>query len=144
MTMGKRILGIMAAAAMAVQGMAAVRAAALPAEVIGVTWEWLSFVTPVERITVETPERYSLQFRSDGRFSIRADCNRGMGSYNVGDDGRISFGRIALTRALCPPGSHSDRYVNELGRVTSYVLKGRELFLELPADSGTMRFRRRP
>jgi hypothetical protein len=41
------------------------------------------------------------------------------------------------------PGSLSDRYVKEISRVTSYFLKDGDLFLELPVDSGTLRFRRR-
>jgi para-nitrobenzyl esterase len=47
-----------------------------------------------------------------------------------------------LTRAACPPGSLSDRYVRELERATIYFLKDGALFLDLPADSGTLRFER--
>jgi membrane-bound inhibitor of C-type lysozyme len=49
-------------------------------------------------------------------------------------------GPIALTRAACPPGSFSDRFAREVGRATSYFVKDGELFLELPVDSGTLRF----
>ena len=43
---------------------------------------------------------------------------------------------------MCPPGSLSDRFVKEVGRATSYFLKDGDFFLELPVDSGTLRFRR--
>ncbi len=89
------------------------------------------------------PERYTIRFERDGRIALRADCNRGNAAYSVGPDGPIAPGTIALTRAACPPGSLSDQFVREIGRVTSYLLKDSELFLELPAASGTLRFRRR-
>ncbi|HYG86548.1 MAG TPA: META domain-containing protein [Azospirillum sp.] len=116
-------------------------AAELPAEVLGVTWEWVSFTTPVEIVSVDAPERYTLQFVGD-RASLRADCNRGAGAYTVDADRRIALGPLAFTRAACPPGSLSDRFVKEVGRVTSYFLRDGDLYLELPVDSGTLQFRR--
>lgn len=66
-----------------------------------------------------------------------------MGGYTVSADRRLALKPIALTRAMCPPGSLSDRFATEVGRATSYFLKDGDLFLELPTDSGTLRFRRR-
>jgi para-nitrobenzyl esterase len=83
-----------------------------------------------------------LRPQPDGRVAVKADCNRGMTSYSVSTDRRIAFKPMAMTRAACPPGSLSDRYVKEVSRVTSYFLKDGDLFLELPVDSGTPRFRR--
>lgn len=114
----------------------------LPSSVVDVSWQWVSFTTPVEQITVDAPERYTIRFQRDGRVALKADCNRGTTGYSVGADRHIVFRPIALTRAMCPPGSLSDRFAREVGRATSYFLKGGELFLELPADSGTLRFRR--
>ena len=114
----------------------------LRADVVNVTWEWLSFTTPAEQVKIDAPERYTIRFEPDGRVALRADCNRGNAAYSVGPHRRLALGIIALTRAACPPGSLADRFVREIGRVTSYVLKDSELFLELPADTGTLRFRR--
>jgi len=121
---------------------AAAPSPALPAEVVDVTWQWVSLTTPVEQVDVGTPERYTVRFAPDGRVSLQADCNRGGGSYAVGADGRIELGPIALTKMACPPGSLGDRFVRELGRATNYFPKDGDLFLELPIDSGTLRFRR--
>ena len=74
---------------------------------------------------------------------MRADCNRGTGSYQIGE-GTIAFGPIAMTRMACPPGSLDARYLRDLQRATSFFVEGGNLFLELPADSGTLRFRRAP
>ena len=115
---------------------------ALPAEIVDVTWAWVSFTTPAGQVIVDAPERYTLQLARDGRAALRADCNRGATTYSVGSGRRIALNSIALTRAMCPPGSLSDRYVKEIGRASTYFLKDGDLFLELPVDSGTMRFRR--
>ena len=123
-------------------GASAQAAAGLPGEMIDVTWEWVSFTTPVEEITVDAPERYTVQFMKDGNVALRADCNRGMASYTAGSDGKLTFGGIALTRAMCPEGSLSNRFVREVERASTYFLRDGDLFLELPVDSGTLRFRR--
>jgi heat shock protein HslJ len=114
----------------------------LPSNVVDVTWQWVSFTTPIEQISVDAPERYTIQFGRDGRAALKADCNRGTASYSVGADRHIAFHPFTLTRAMCPPGSLSDRFAKEVGRATSYFVKDGDLFLELPVDSGTLRFRR--
>lgn len=114
----------------------------LPSNVLDATWQWVSFTSPVEQITVDSPERYTIRFGRDGRVSVRADCNRGSTSYAVTADRRITLGPIVLTRMMCPPGSQDARFVNEFGRATSYFLKDGDLYLELPVDSGTLRFKR--
>ena len=114
------------------------------AEVIDVTWQWAGMKTPVEQITVASPERYTIRLESSGRLSLQADCNRGGGSYTVTAERQITLGPLSLTRVMCPPGSQSDRFVKEIGRVSSYFTKDGELVLELPVDSGTLRFTRQP
>ena len=42
----------------------------------------------------------------------------------------------------CPPGSLDGRYLADLARVTTFFVEGGTLYLELPMDSGTMRFGR--
>jgi para-nitrobenzyl esterase len=115
---------------------------ALPPDTFDVTWQWESLVTPVETVKPDRPELYTLQFDRSGRVAVRADCNRGSGPYTVSAGRRITFGAMALTRAACPPGSLSDRFVRDVGRVSSYFVRDGALFLEMPVDSGTLRFRR--
>jgi heat shock protein HslJ len=114
----------------------------LPSNVLDATWQWVSFTSPVEQIPVDAPERYTIRFGRDGRVAVRADCNRGSSGYSVSADRRITLGPIVLTRMMCPPGSLSDRFVREVGRASSYFLKDGDLYLELPVDSGTLRFKR--
>ena len=43
---------------------------------------------------------------------------------------------MALTRAMCPPGSLHDHMVRQWPYVRSYVLKDGRLYLSLMADGG--------
>ncbi len=47
---------------------------------------------------------------------------------------------MALTRAMCPPGSMHDQIVKQWGNITSFVMKGGHLFLALKMDSGIYEF----
>ncbi len=114
----------------------------LPAGVVDLTWQWVSLTTPVEQVTVASPERYTIRLERTGRATVRADCNRGASSYAVSATRQIVLKPFTLTRMMCSPGSLSDRFVEELSRGFSYVLKDGELFLDMPVDSGTLRFRR--
>jgi uncharacterized protein YidB (DUF937 family)/heat shock protein HslJ len=111
-------------------------------DLMATTWMWTSISTPNETRTVDTPERYTVRFDSAGRVTVRADCNRGTGTYTVSSEGRLMVNPLALTRAMCPPGSMSDRFAAHLGRATRYEVRNAELFLSLPGDSGTLRLRR--
>ena len=114
----------------------------MPAEVADVTWQWVGVTTPHGLLTVDTPERYTIRFTAAGRLEVQADCNRGSTSYSVTEDRRLTLRAIALTRMMCPPGSLSDRFARDVGRAASYFLRDGDLYLDLPVDSGTLRFRR--
>jgi len=111
-----------------------------PEAALGV-WHWEATVTPVETVGTANPDRYTLELQPGGVVLVRADCNRGRGSYEIGE-GRIRFGAIAVTRMACPPGSLDGRYLKDLQRATIFFVEGGKLYLDLPMDSGTMRFAR--
>lgn len=102
-------------------------------------WQWERTVTPVEIVESPAPDRYTLELAPNGRLLVRADCNRGTGAYRIGA-GTIAIGPIATTRMACPPGSLDARYLGDLQRAAGFFVEGRHLFIELPVDSGTMRF----
>jgi heat shock protein HslJ len=109
----------------------------------GVTWQWVGTVTPVERVEVPQPERYTLRFDGTGRVEALFDCNHGGGTYEVSAN-NIALGPLISTRKACPEGSLDARFMRDLGEVRSFFLEDGELFLELPVDSGTLRFRPAP
>jgi heat shock protein HslJ len=109
-------------------------------EPLGVVWEWVSTLTPVERIEVKNPERYTLRLQADGAAVFQFDCNRGGGRYEISEN-QITFGPLMSTRMACPPDSQDAVFMDQLSRITSYFVRDGKLFLEMPLDSGTMRFR---
>ena len=115
--------------------------AAPPAPLIGTNWKWEGTTTPAAKIVAGNPDRYTLRLSSDGMAAVRADCNRGIGSYEA-QGKQISFGAIATTRAKCPPDSQADGFVKSLQAASSYVIDGDRLFIDLKSDSGTMKFTR--
>jgi heat shock protein HslJ len=106
-------------------------------------WQWEGTVTPVEKITVSTPERYTIALMSDGKAEARFDCNRGSGSYEI-STGRLSFGPLLSTRMACPADSLDRPFMRDLQRVVLFFVQDGHLYLDLPYDSGTMRFRPAP
>ena len=85
----------------------------------------------------DDPAKYTLSFGADGRLSARLDCNRGTGAWTSPEAGRLEFGPMALTRAMCPPGSLHDQIVRQLPYIRSYVIRDGRLYLSLMADGGT-------
>lgn len=115
------------------------RVVAADARLIGTRWQWVRTVTPVELIEVAEPARYTLLLHPDGRAEVRFDCNAGSGSYELIAH-QLSFGPLAATRMACPPDSQDAVFAKQLGEVTTYFVNDGVLYLEMPMDSGTMRF----
>ena len=109
-------------------------------QLTGPVWQWQRTQqgsAPV--ILVAAPERYTLAFDGGGRVNVRADCNRGGGSYDV-DGAALRFGAIALTRMGCPHGSQDGEFLRSLAQAAAYAVDRGELVLTL-ADGAKMRFR---
>ena len=103
-------------------------------------WQWTAFTDPVNGAQeIATPAKYVVSFLPSGTVRVTADCNRGAGRYTV-DDASISIAVQAMTRAQCPPGSLSTQFVQNLGAARVWFVQDGDLFLDLFADSGTMRF----
>lgn len=111
----------------------------LPDAVLGVTWQWVRTVTPVERIEAAEPSRYTISLNADGGVTVQFDCNRGNGSYEVANN-QITFGAFAVTRMACTDDTQDAIFMSQLGQITSYFVQDDQLFLEMPVDGGTMRF----
>lgn len=119
-------------------GRTAVEAEVAP-ELVGTVWKWVATQTPVEQIEVPEPEKYTLQFNEDGTVNVVADCNTGMGPYTL-DNNALEIGPLATTRALCPPESLSDRFVQDLQFARIFFFQEGNLYMDLMADGGTMQF----
>lgn len=107
--------------------------------VLNKTWQWESTITPVEKITVPKPERYTILLRSDGKAQVRFDCNRGGGRFEI-SPAKLSFGPLVSSRMACPADSLDGPFMRDLQRVVSFFVENGTLYLELAYDSGTMKF----
>ena len=107
----------------------------------GTSWQLVKFqggdgavLTPDDR------SKYTLAFDADGVVAARIDCNRARGGWKSAGPSQIEFGPMAVTRAMCPPGSLHDQIVRQLPYIRSYVIKDGHLFLSLMADGGTYEY----
>lgn len=114
-----------------------------PKVVLNKTWQWESTTTPVQKIEVPEPGRYTILLGNDGNAQVRLDCNKGGGSYEI-SEGKISLGPLMSTRMACPEDSMDGPFMRDLRQVVSFFVDKGHLFLELPYDSGTMEFRPAP
>ena len=88
--------------------------------------------------------RYTIGFGASEVLHVRFDCNRGRGTWKSSGANNLEFGPLALTRAMCAPGSLHDQLVRQWPHVRSYLLKDGRLFLSLMADGGTIEFEPAP
>lgn len=108
---------------------------------VGGVWQWGGLISAAEKITIDRPERYTLELHPGGKALLRADCNRGTATWK--SDGRaIGIKPGALSRARCPPGSLDARYLEALELAAGYRIRAGRLFLDLPGEGGSMMFLR--
>ena len=103
-------------------------------------WMWVGFTDPTQQFTVESPENYTLSFKSDGMVEIKADCNNAAGTYTL-DGSSIKIEVGPMTLAACPPESRSDEFIQDLSAAAIYFFKDGDLYIDLMADGGTMQFK---
>jgi len=114
-----------------------------PESLAGTRWrldELVSKSDAVGSVRPDDPSKYELTLTAGGTASARLDCNRGSGSWSATSSGpsagKLTFGQMAMTRAMCPPGSLDTRIVRELSSVSAYERDGDRLVLYLTGDRG--------
>lgn len=84
---------------------------------------------------------FTLRFIDGGRLQVRADCNRGRGSWQQQGRSGLLLGSVATTRMLCQPGSLDQRFLQQLSFVRSFVMRDGRLYLATLADGAILEFR---
>jgi len=103
----------------------------------GTGWRLVKFQGGDGRIEYPVDRsQYTFAFNPDGSFAARIDCNRGRGSWKSSGPGQLELGPMAMTRAMCAPGSMHDDVVKQLPAIRSYVIRDGHLFISLMADGG--------
>ncbi|MEC9056520.1 MAG: META domain-containing protein, partial [Verrucomicrobiota bacterium] len=84
----------------------------------------------------------TLSIGPDGRATGSAGVNRYFGKAEVGQDDRITFGRMASTRRGGPPEAMAQErtYLNQLSLVSSWAIAGDSLILTSKDGSLALRF----
>ena len=108
-------------------------------QLTGTTWQWLGTMTGEGPITVADSSRYTIEFLEDGTAAIKADCNRVVAQYTV-ESNALTITPGPMTLAACPEDSQGDLFVQQLAGSALYFFQDGDLYIDLFADSGTMRF----
>jgi heat shock protein HslJ/membrane-bound inhibitor of C-type lysozyme len=118
-----------------------IAAAAAPGELSGSIWR-LVRLQSLDGTVLEPEPRavYTVEFGSDGKAGVVGGCNRGNGTWTVAPPSGLTFGPLATTRAMCPPGSMSERFLGDFQNMRSYQLVGGHLYISLAADGGVYDF----
>ena len=105
----------------------------------GTVWRWTETVAGNNSVKPDAPDRYTLEFQPGGMVAVRADCNRGSGGYLLNGDA-LTISPLAMTRAMCPPGSKDSDFLRDLAAVQGQQFRGDDLVLTLKAGAGSMIF----
>jgi heat shock protein HslJ len=107
----------------------------------GKTWQLTAITEKVPAFQGVVPAadqpNYTIEFKSDGTFNAKADCNQLSGSYTTTSSGGLTIVPGPMTLAICPEGSLSSQYVAALGQAASYAIASGELTITL-TDGGTL------
>ena len=80
----------------------------------GTSWQLVRFQGGDDtRLIPDYRAKYTIAFGTDGSVTARIDCNRGRGTWKSSGPKLLQFGPLALTRAICRPGSIHDRIVKD-------------------------------
>ena len=111
-------------------------------DISGTVWKWQQTRYNNDQQSVpDDPSSYTVTFNTDGTLNIRADCNRGGGSYSI-EAKRISIEVTHTTRAMCPPESLDQTFIKDLNASKIYFFSDGNLYVDLKYDTGTMKFAR--
>ena len=92
------------------------------------------------RYSPDDPSSYTMTFNADGTVQIVSDCNRARGSWDSPGPKQLTFGPLASSKVLCPPGSLDERFRAQFEWVRSYVLRDGNLYLATLADGAIIEF----
>ena len=112
---------------------------------VGKSWQLTAITekTPAFQGVVPADQQanYTIEFKADGTFSAKADCNTVTGTFTTADptaaSGDLAITPGASTRVACAEGSYSDLYILGISNAASYAVANGQLTITL-ADQGTL------
>jgi heat shock protein HslJ len=110
----------------------------------GKTWQLTALTHRVAGGFGVVPEadqaKYTIEFKSDGKYQAKADCNQTSGTYTTTSDGGLTIEPGPTTLVACPEGSLSDEYIQGLTNASGYAIVDGQLTIKLK-DGWTLVFR---
>ena len=107
----------------------------------GKTWQLTAITEKVPAFQGVVPAadqaNYTIEFKSDGTYSAKADCNMVSGTYTTTSAGGLTIVLGPSTLVACPEGSLGSQYVAGLGNAASYAIADGQLTITLK-DGGTL------
>jgi heat shock protein HslJ len=113
-------------------------------DLTGKTWMLTAITEKVPAFQGVVPAadqaNYTIEFKSDGTFAAKADCNQVLGTYTTTSSGGLTIVLGPSTLVACPEGSLAPQYVAGLGNAASYAVANGQLTITLK-DEGTLVFK---
>ncbi len=110
----------------------------------GKAWQLTAVTEKVPAFQGVVPDaeqaNYTIEFKTDGSFQAKADCNQVAGTYSTTSSGGMTLVLGPSTMAACAEGSLADLYVLGLSNASSYAIEGGQLTITL-AEGGTLVFK---
>jgi heat shock protein HslJ len=110
----------------------------------GKTWQLTAITEKVPAFHGVVPDaqqaNYTIEFKTDGSYQAKADCNQVSGTYTTTSSGGLTIVLGPTTLVACPEGSLSDQYIQALGNAASYAIANSQLTITLK-DEGTLVFK---
>ena len=115
---------------------------------IGKAWQLTAITEKVPAFQGVIPDaqqaNYTIEFKTDGTFSAKADCNTLSGTFTTADpttaSGDLTLVLGPATLAACADGSYSDLYIVALSNTASYAIANGQLTITLK-DQGTLTYK---
>ena len=138
------VVAVIVAACSSAGGSAGAASPSAGSGLTGKAWQLTAITTKVPAFQGVVPAAqqasYTIEFKSDGTFSAKADCNQVAGSYTTTASGGMTITPGPSTMAMCPPESLGPQYVAALSTAASYAVANSELTLT-SADQGTLQYK---
>ena len=109
----------------------------------GTSWQLVEIQSMQDgagRASPSDPRKYTMTFDTNGTLSARLDCNRATATWRNEiantTGGTLTFGPIAVTKALCPEPTLGETLERQLPFVRSFTIRDDRLNMALMADGG--------
>lgn len=110
-------------------------------DVMGKVWRLVQIQYPNNTAVVpDDPAKYALILSQDGTVTVRADCNRGMGTFLMAGPWLV-MKKLSYTHMICMENSLFDQYTKALETAVSCRLIEGSFYVTIGPEGGVMKFK---